>query len=147
MRGRSGRSRQVCRARIFQSVAAGLLGESSFERHGNGGARARSPLLHRDDDVVRVLHGRESRRPASPAAGAVRCRLWAGALRDHELHRGAALGGGRRSKDLLWVSLSILVHMFLIGLPITRRVARASDVTATAEWFAPSAYHDRASTS
>jgi hypothetical protein len=37
----------------------------------------------------------------------------------------SAAGGGGGSGDLLWIGLSILVHMLLVGVPIAMFSARA----------------------
>ena len=113
--------------RIFQSVAAGLLGKASFE---GGAATAALGLgLHYFIACsMAVAYYLVARRvPPSPRApGAVRCRIWTPALRDHELHRIARLvAGGGGAKDPLWVGLSIVVHMLLIGVPIALFVRAA----------------------
>jgi hypothetical protein len=83
--------------RILQSVAAGLLGEASFEGGvGNCGIGARAALWDRPVDVGRLLPARAPL--AAPLATALPMwrRVWPAAVRDHELHRGASVGCGAR---------------------------------------------------
>ena len=105
--------------RIFQSVAAGLLGRASF----SGGARtaALGLFLHyfiaTTMSVVYYLASRWwpglYRRPLffGPAYGAL---LYL-TMNYVVLPLSRALPS---SKNLLWIILSVFVHMFLIGTPI-----------------------------
>ena len=105
--------------RIFQSVAAGLLGRGSFD----GGRRtaALGAVLHYfNATTMSATYYLASRR--------------VGVLRRRPLLCGAAYGllvygvmnhiviplsaAGRGSKDPLWIRLSILVHALLVGIPI-----------------------------
>ena len=113
--------------RIFQSVAAGLLGKASFE--GGAATAALGLALHYFIALSMALaYYLVARRwPLLRQRPCSRRRVRAAALRDHELRRSSALGGGRRgSKDPLWVGLSIAVHMFLIGMPIALFAGRAA---------------------
>jgi hypothetical protein len=113
--------------RIFQSVAAGLLGKASFE---GGAATAALGLgLHYFiacsmavayylvAGPVSVL--RERPVPYGAAYGL----LLYGIMNYIVVPLSAAGGGG--AKDPLWVGLSIVVHMFLIGVPIALFVRAA----------------------
>jgi hypothetical protein len=117
----------VSAQRIFQSVAAGLLGEASFE---GGAATAALGLgLHyfiatTMSFVYYLVASRFAllhRRPVLCGAG---YGLLLYGIMNYMVVPLSAAGGG--SKDPLWVSLSILVHMFLIGVPIAlaTRLAR-----------------------
>jgi hypothetical protein len=106
--------------RIFQSVAAGLLGKASFE---GGAATAALGLgLHYFIACsMAVAYYLVSRRvPAlgeRPVAyGAAYGLLLYGIMNYIVVPLSAAGGGG--AKDPLWVGLSVVVHMFLIGVPI-----------------------------
>ena len=112
--------------RIFQSVAAGLLGKASFE---GGAATAALGLgLHYFIACsMAVAYYLVARRIPS--------------LREHPVAYGAAYGlllygimnyivvplsaAGRGSKDPLWITLSIAVHMVLVGVPIALFTRRA----------------------
>jgi hypothetical protein len=106
--------------RIFQSVAAGLLGKASFE----GGAATAALGLGLHYFIAcsmavayylvarRVPPLRERPVPYGAAYGL----LLYGIMNYIVVPLSAAGGGG--AKDLLWVGLSIVVHMFLIGVPI-----------------------------
>ena len=114
-------------SRIFQSVAKGLLGPASFR--GGAATAALGLFLHffiaLTMSVVYYFAARQ----------------WA-PLYKYPLRCGAAYGlllyvvmnyvvvplsraGGGGSQDGLWVALSILVHMFLIGVPIAYFTRRA----------------------
>ena len=113
--------------RIFQSVARGLLGTASFR--GGAATAALGLFLHffiaTTMSVVYYFAARE----------------WP-ALHKYPLRCGALYGlclyvvmtyvvvplsaaGGGGAQDKLWVALSILVHMFLIGVPIAYFTRRA----------------------
>jgi hypothetical protein len=113
--------------RIFQSVAAGLLGKASFE---GGTATAALGLgLHYFIACSmavayylvarRVPPLRERPVPYGTAYGL----LLYGIMNYIVVPLSAAGGGG--AKDPLWVGLSIVVHMFLIGVPIALFVRAA----------------------
>jgi hypothetical protein len=105
--------------RIFQSVAAGLLGRAAFE--GGAATAALGLVLH---------YFIATTMSATYYVVATRYRL----LRRRPLVCGASYGlllyaimnyvvvplsaAGRGSRDPWWIFLSILVHMFLIGVPI-----------------------------
>ena len=113
--------------RIFQSVAAGLLGEASFE---GGSATAALGLgLHFSIALGMALayYLAARRRPA---------------LARRPLRYGPVYGlglyafmtyvvlplsaAGRGSRDPLWIGLSVLVHIALVGLPIAWFAGRAA---------------------
>jgi hypothetical protein len=119
--------------RIFQSVAAGLLGRASFD----GGWRTALLGL--------VLHyGIALTMAATYALAAARRPV----LVRRPVLLGAGYGlvlyavmnylvvplsrAGTGSRDPLWTGLSILVHMFLIGVPIALFARRARSVGAVA---------------
>lgn len=119
--------RGVAAQRILQSVAAGLLGEASFT-----GGRATAALglaLHYfialSMAVVYYLVARRwsllSQRPV--ACGALYGLLLYGIMNYVVVPLSAA---GPRSGDPLWIVLSIVVHAFLIGVPIALFVRRAA---------------------
>lgn len=105
--------------RILQSVAAGLLGTASFE--GGAATAALGLVLHYFIALTMSLTyflaaGRLPvlwRRPWP--MGAVYGLLVYGVM-NHIVVPLSAAGPG--SKNPLWIGLSILVHMFLIGVPI-----------------------------
>ena len=119
--------------RIFQSVAAGLLGKASFE----GGAATAALGLGLHYFIAcsmavayylvarRVPPLRESPVPYGAAYGL----LLYGIMNYIVVPLSAAGGGG--AKDPLWVGLSIVVHMFLIGVPIALFVRAALRDTPT----------------
>jgi uncharacterized membrane protein YagU involved in acid resistance len=106
--------------RIFQSVAAGLLGKASFE--GGAATAALGLALHyfiaTTMSVVYYLVARRWpllwRRPILCGAGYGL--ILYGVMNYVVVPLSAAAHGG--PKDPLWVTLSIVVHMFLIGVPI-----------------------------
>jgi len=123
-----GLKRGVPAERIFQSVAAGLLGEASFR--GGAGTAALGLFLHfLIATTMSLVYYLVARR-------------WA-ALWERPLLCGAGYGlllyaimnyvvvplsaAGPQSKDPLWIGLSVAVHALLIGVPIalfTRRALR-----------------------
>jgi hypothetical protein len=113
--------------RILQSVAAGLLGKASFE---GGGATAALGLgLHYfiacSMAVTYYLVARRwpLLRERAVACGVAYGLLLYGIMNYVVVPLSAAGGGG--AKNPLWVGLSVLVHMFLIGLPIALFVRAA----------------------
>lgn len=108
--------------RIFQSVARGLLGPASFR--GGAATAALGLFLHYFIAVsMSVFYYFIARMwlllHKSP--------LWCGAIYGLFLYLimtyvvvplSAAGGASASSQDKLWIVLSILVHMFLIGVPI-----------------------------
>ena len=118
-------------SRIFQSVAAGLLGEASFE--GGSATAALGLLLHLciacTMAVTYYLVARRwsllARRPV-PLGIAYGLLLYV--VMNYVVVPLSAAGSG--SRDPLWIGLSVAVHAFLIGLPIawfaSRAVARLS---------------------
>jgi uncharacterized membrane protein YagU involved in acid resistance len=118
-------------SRIFQSVAAGLLGEASFE--GGSATAALGLFLHFfiacTMAVTYYLVARRwpvlVRRPV-PMGIAYGLLLYV--IMNYVVVPLSAAGSG--SRDPLWIGLTIAVHAFFIGLPIawfaTRAVARAA---------------------
>jgi len=132
-----GLKRGVPATRIFQSVAAGLLGSASFR---GGAATALLGLL---------LHFLIA--TAMSLAYFLVARRWA-LLWERPFLCGAGYGlllyavmnyvvvplsaAGPQSKDPLWIWLSVAVHALLIGVPIallTRRARGAAAVTSLRE--------------
>jgi hypothetical protein len=113
--------------RIFLSVAAGLLGQASFE----GGIAPAALGLGLHSFLAcsmavayylvarRVPPLRERPVPYGAAYGL----LLYGIMNYVVVPLSAAGGGG--AKDPLWVGLSVVVHMFLIGAPIALFVRAA----------------------
>ena len=118
---------------IFQSVAAGLLGKAAFD---GGAATAALGLgLHyfialSMSVTYYVVAGRWPllrRRPVLCGAG---YGLLLYLIMNRIVVPLSAAGGG--SKDPLWISLSVLVHVVLIGIPIAifARKAHATETFA-----------------
>ncbi len=114
--------------RIFQSVAAGLLGQASFE---GGAATAALGLgLHyfiaTTMSVVYYVVARRWpllwQRPVLVGAGYGL--ILYGVMNYIVVPLSAAAHGG--PKDPLWVGLSVVVHMFLIGVPIALATSAAA---------------------
>jgi hypothetical protein len=113
--------------RIFQSVAAGLLGQASFE--GGGATAALGLALHYlitlSMSLVYYLAARHWpllwRRPLLCGAGYGL--LLYGIMNYVVVPLSAAAGPG--SKDPLWVMLTIAAHMLLVGVPIALFTQRA----------------------
>ena len=112
--------------RIFQSVARGLLGPASFQ----GGAKtaALGLFLHYFiATTMSLFYYFAARKLALLYKYPLRCGaiyglgLWL-VMNYVVLPLSAA---GRGSQESLWVALSILVHMFLIGVPIAFFTRRA----------------------
>jgi len=118
--------RGVPATRIFQSVAAGLLGQASFA----GGARtaALGLVLHYfialSMSIAYYLVARRwgllRRRPVLCGAG---YGLLLYGVMNYIVVPLSAAGPG--SKDPLWIALSIAVHVVLIGVPIALFTRRA----------------------
>jgi hypothetical protein len=112
--------------RIFQSVAAGLLGPASFE--GGATTAAVGLVLHyfiatTMSVAYYVLAGRYStlyRRPVLWGAG---YGLVLYAIMNYVVVPLSAAGRG--SRDLQWIALTVAVHMLFIGIPIALAVRRA----------------------
>lgn len=117
--------------RIFQSVASGLLGKASFE--GGWGTAALGLGLHffiaLSMSVVYYFVAVRWRllRERAILCGAGYGALLYGIMNYVVIPLSAVPQSG--SKNPLWVGLSIVVHMFLIGVPIavfSRRAFQAS---------------------
>jgi hypothetical protein len=121
-----GLKRDVPAERIFQSVAAGLLGDASFE----GGAATAALglglhfLIATSMSVTYYLVARRWpllwRRPV-PCGASYGLLLYA--IMNYVVVPLSAAGRG--SKDPLWITLSIAVHALLIGIPIAVFTRRA----------------------
>jgi len=123
-----GLKRGVPATRIFQSVAAGLLGKASFD--GGGWTAALGLALHffiaLSMSVAYYLVARRwpllHRRPI--LGGAAYGLLLYGVMNYVVVPLSAA---GPGSRDPLWIALSIAVHVAFVGIPIavlTRRAHR-----------------------
>jgi len=112
--------------RIFQSVAAGLLGQASFE--GGAATAALGLALHfliaTSMSAAYYLVARRRpllrRRPVLCGAG---YGLLLYGIMNYVVVPLSAAGPG--SKDPLWIALSIAVHVLLIGIPIALFTRRA----------------------
>jgi uncharacterized membrane protein YagU involved in acid resistance len=121
-----GVKRNVPPMRIFQSVASGLLGPASFQ----GGAKTATLglALHYFIAVsMSVAYYLVARRWALLGQRPLLCGAAYGLLlygiMNYVVVPLSAAGSG--SKDALWITLSIAVHMFLIGVPIALFTRRA----------------------
>ncbi len=118
--------RQVPVQRILQSVAAGLLGKASFE--GGGGTAALGLTLHyfialsMSVTYYLVARGWPLLWRRSLLCGGAYGFLLYGIMNYVVLPLSAA---GPGSKDPLWITLSIAVHVLLIGVPIALFARRA----------------------
>jgi hypothetical protein len=120
-----GLKRNVPARRIFQSVASGLLGNASFE--GGWSTAVLGLGLHfliaTSMCLVYYLVARRWsllwRRPVGCGAG---YGLLLYAIMNYVVVPLSAASSG--SKDRLWVGLSIVVHVFLIGIPIALFASR-----------------------
>jgi hypothetical protein len=112
--------------RIFQSVAAGLLGPASFE--GGGRTAVLGLVLHyfialsMSTAYYLVAHRWPLLRRRPVLCGAAYGLLLYGIMNYIVVPLSAA---GRGSKDPLWITLSIAVHMVLVGVPIALFTRRA----------------------
>jgi hypothetical protein len=121
-----GVKRAVPVQRILQSVAAGLLGQASF--NGGGATAALGLALHffiaLSMSVTYYLAARRwpllGQRPLLCGAG---YGLVLYGIMNYIVLPLSAAGPG--SKDPLWICLSIAVHAFLIGVPIAVFTRRA----------------------
>jgi hypothetical protein len=118
--------------RIFQSVAAGLLGKASFE--GGQGTAALGLALHYLIALsMSVVYYLVARRWALLWQRPLLCGALYGlvlyAVMNYVVVPLSAAGGGG-SKDPLWVGLSIVVHVFLIGVPIALFARRSQQQEA-----------------
>jgi hypothetical protein len=117
----------VSAERIFQSVAAGLLGKASFD--GGAATAALGLALHFFIATsMSVTYYLAARRWPLLWQRAVPCGLIYGLLLYGFMNfvvvpLSAAGGGG--AKDPLWVAMSVAVHALLIGLPIALFTRRA----------------------
>jgi uncharacterized membrane protein YagU involved in acid resistance len=125
---------QMPAQRIFQSVAAGLLGDASF--HGGWSTAVVGVALHFViSTTIAVLYYLVALRWSllwrqTLLSGTIYGLLVYGVMNYIVLPLSAAASG---SKDPLWIGLSILVHMFLIGLPCAvfcRRAVLARQVAS-----------------
>jgi hypothetical protein len=109
----------VAARRIFQSVAAGLLGDASFE--GGAATAALGLALHFfiASSMSLAFYLVANRRPAlvrRPVAYGVAYGLLLYVIMNYIVVPLSAAGSA--SKDPLWVGLGIAVHALLIGVPI-----------------------------
>lgn len=114
--------------RIFQSVAAGLLGEASFR--GGAATAALGLLLHFFIAcTMAVTYYVAARRwpplARRPARFGIAYGLLLYVVMNHVVVPLSAAPGG--SRDPLWIGLTIAAHAFLVGLPIAWFAARAGD--------------------
>jgi hypothetical protein len=113
--------------RIFQSVAAGLLGDASFE--GGAATAALGLVLHYfiATSMSVAFYLVATRRPAlvgRPVAYGIAYGLLLYVIMNYIIVPLSAVGGGG-SKDPLWIALGIAVHALLIGVPIALCASRA----------------------
>jgi uncharacterized membrane protein YagU involved in acid resistance len=122
-----GLKRSVPVQRILQSVAAGLLGEASFD--GGAGTAALGLALHFFIAVsMSVVYYLVARRWPPLWQRPVLCGAGYGLLLYGIMNYivvPLSAAGGPGSRDPLWITLSIVVHMFLIGVPIAIFARRA----------------------
>jgi uncharacterized membrane protein YagU involved in acid resistance len=114
--------------RIFQSVAKGLLGAASFR--GGASTAALGLLLHYFiATTMSVVYYFAAREWPPLHKYPLRCGAVYGlclyVVMTYVVVPLSAAGGGGGPQDKLWVGLSILVHMFLIGVPIAYSTRRA----------------------
>jgi hypothetical protein len=111
--------RGVPARRIFQSVAAGLLGSSAFE--GGWSTAGLGLLLHYSiaSSMALTYYLVARRRPVllrHPLACGAAYGLLLYAIMNFVVVPLSAASAG--SKDPLWVALSVAVHMLFIGIPM-----------------------------
>jgi len=114
--------------RIFQSVAKGLLGAASFR--GGASTAALGLFLHYFiATTMSVVYYFAAREWPPLHKYPLRCGAVYGlclyVVMTYVVVPLSAAGGGGGPQDKLWVGLSILVHMFLIGVPIAYSTRRA----------------------
>jgi hypothetical protein len=112
--------------RILQSVAAGLLGKASFE--GGTGTAALGLFLHYVIATSMSLAyylaaGRLTLLRQRPVLCGAAYGLMLYAIMNYVVVPLSAAGPS--PKDPLWIGLSVLVHAFLIGVPIALLTQRA----------------------
>jgi membrane associated rhomboid family serine protease len=112
--------------RIFQSVAAGLLGEASFR--GGADTAALGLFLHYviACTMVAAWYLVALRRPAlarRPVPWGIAYGLLLYVVMNHIVVPLSAAGSG--SKDPVWIALTVAVHAFLVGVPIAWFLSRA----------------------
>lgn len=112
--------------RIFQSVAAGLLGEASFQ--GGTSTAALGLFLHFLIACTMALtYYLAARRWPVLVRRPVPCGIGYGlvlyVLMNHVVVPLSAAGSG--SSDPTWIGLTVAVHAFLVGLPIAWFATRA----------------------
>ena len=113
--------------RIFQSVAAGLLGQASFQ--GGAATAALGLFLHYCiATTMSLTYFLVARRyPAlhrRPVLNGAAYGLLLYAIMNYVVVPLSAAGRG--SRDPLWVTLSVAVHMLCVGIPIALAARRAS---------------------
>src|ERR1043165_3455005 len=118
-------------ARIFQSVARGVLGPASFR--GGVATAALGLFLHYFIATTMSFFYYFAARKWAPLykypfrCGAVYGLCLYLIMTYIVVSLSAAGGASASSQDKLWIALSILVHMFLIGVPIAYFTRRAID--------------------
>ncbi|HEX3766368.1 MAG TPA: hypothetical protein VHW23_47070 [Kofleriaceae bacterium] len=116
----------VAPTRILQSVAAGLLGAASFQGGAATAALGMVLQLVIATGMAAVYYAVARRWPLlvrRPVAGGAGFGLAAYAVMNYVVVPLSAARPG--SHDPLWVGLSIVVHVALIGVPIALACARA----------------------
>jgi hypothetical protein len=121
----------VSAQRIFQSVAAGLLGRAAFQ--GGAGTAALGLALHFFIATsMSAAYYLAARRLPPLWRNPWRCGaaygLFLYLFMRYVVVPLSAAGGG--SSDTLWTVLSIVVHMFLIGVPIALLTREAAGHTS-----------------
>jgi hypothetical protein len=112
--------------RIFQSVAAGLLGEASFRGGATTAALGLGLHYFIATSMSLAFHLVAFRRPAlvrRPVTYGVAYGLLLYVIMNYMAVPLSAAGRG--SKDPLWIGLTVAVHALLIGVPIALCARRA----------------------
>jgi hypothetical protein len=112
--------------RIFQSVAAGLLGRASFE--GGAATAALGLVLHFFNATTMsvayyLVAGRSTMLHRRPVLFGAAYGLVLYGIMNYVVLPLSAAGSG--STDPVWITLSIAVHVFLVGIPIALAARRA----------------------